>query len=38
LKRTAVFKIRIEDWSGKKKEVAPDFPGAYTYPPGDSHF
>ena len=31
LKRTAVFRISIEDWSGKKKEVAPDFPGAYFY-------
>lgn len=31
LKRTTVFKIAIESWSGKKKEVGPDFPGAYTY-------
>lgn len=31
LKRTAVFKITITDWSGKKKEVAPDFPGAFYY-------
>jgi hypothetical protein len=31
LKRTSVFKIAIESWSGKKKQVAPDFPGAYTY-------
>lgn len=31
LKRTAVFRISIEQWSGKKKEVAPDFPGAYWY-------
>ncbi|MCP4363044.1 MAG: pyridoxamine 5'-phosphate oxidase family protein [Chloroflexi bacterium] len=31
LKRTAVFRINIESWSGKKKEVAPDFPGAYWY-------
>ena len=31
LKRTAVFRINIEQWSGKKKEVADDFPGAYLY-------
>jgi nitroimidazol reductase NimA-like FMN-containing flavoprotein (pyridoxamine 5'-phosphate oxidase superfamily) len=31
LKRTAVFRIAIEEWSGKKKEVAPDFPGAFYY-------
>ena len=31
LARTAVFRIDIEAWSGKKKEVAPDFPGAYFY-------
>lgn len=31
LKRTAVIKIAIAAWSGKKKEVAPDFPGAYWY-------
>jgi hypothetical protein len=31
LKRTAVFRINIEEWSGKKKEVAPDFPGAFYY-------
>ena len=27
----AVYRIDIEAWSGKKKEVAPDFPGAYRY-------
>ncbi len=32
LKRTAVFKIQIESWSAKKKQVAADFPGAYMYP------
>jgi uncharacterized protein len=32
LKRTAVYRITIDSWSGKKKEVAPDFPGAYFYP------
>ena len=31
LKRTAVFRIDIDSWSGKKKEVAPDFPGAFIY-------
>lgn len=31
LKRTAVYRIHIEQWSGKKKEVAADFPGAYEY-------
>ncbi|MBK8987553.1 MAG: pyridoxamine 5'-phosphate oxidase family protein [Chloroflexi bacterium] len=31
LKRTAVFRLNIESWSGKKKEVAADFPGAYAY-------
>lgn len=31
LKRTAVYRISIEEWSGKKKEVAADFPGAYHY-------
>lgn len=30
-KRTAVYKLMIQSWSGKKKEVAPDFPGAYWY-------
>ncbi len=31
LKRTAVYRLTIESWSGKKKEVAPNFPGAYWY-------
>jgi nitroimidazol reductase NimA-like FMN-containing flavoprotein (pyridoxamine 5'-phosphate oxidase superfamily) len=31
LKRTAVYRIQIEQWSGKKKEEAPDFPGAFFY-------
>ena len=31
LKRTAVYRIDIESWSGKKKEVADDFPGAFLY-------
>jgi len=29
--RTTVYKIAIESWSGKKKEVAEDFPGAYRF-------
>ena len=31
LKRTAVFRIDIESWSAKRKEVASDFPGAFYY-------
>jgi len=31
LKRTAVFRVDIESWSGKKKEAEVDFPGAYAY-------
>jgi nitroimidazol reductase NimA-like FMN-containing flavoprotein (pyridoxamine 5'-phosphate oxidase superfamily) len=34
LNRTAVYRIDITSWSGKKKEVASDFPGAYFYQPG----
>ena len=26
-----VYRITIEEWSGKKKEVEPDFPGAFLY-------
>lgn len=29
--RTAVYRIEIDSWSGKKKEVAPDFPNAFSY-------
>jgi len=32
LKRTAVYRIDIEAWSGKQKEVARDFPGAFAFP------
>lgn len=32
LKRTAVFRIDIQSWSGKQKEAAPDFPGAFRLP------
>jgi uncharacterized protein len=31
LKRTAVYRIDITAWSGKKKQVADDTPGAYWY-------
>ena len=31
LARTTVYRIAIEAWSGKKKQVEPDFPGAYRY-------
>lgn len=31
LKRTSVFQIKIEEWTGKKKEVDADFPNAYFY-------
>ena len=30
--RTAVYRIDIETWSGKQKEVEQDFPGAYPLP------
>lgn len=32
LKRTAVYRIEIETWSGKQKEVEADFPGAFDLP------
>ncbi len=32
LKRTAVYRVDIEAWSGKQKEAAADFPGAYDPP------
>ncbi|MDP2958427.1 MAG: pyridoxamine 5'-phosphate oxidase family protein [Longimicrobiales bacterium] len=32
LQRTAVYRVDIEAWSGKQKEVAPDFPGAFEVP------
>jgi hypothetical protein len=31
LARTSIYRIEIEQWSGKKKEVEPDFPGAFRY-------
>ena len=32
LKRTAVFRVDIESWSGKQKEAEADFPGAFDVP------
>ncbi|GMV07684.1 MAG: hypothetical protein AMXMBFR53_39590 [Gemmatimonadota bacterium] len=32
LKLTAVYRVDIETWSGKQKEAAPDFPGAFDLP------
>jgi hypothetical protein len=31
---TSVYRIAIEEWSGKRKEVEPDFPGAFHYDGG----
>lgn len=31
LVRTSVYRIAIEEWSGKRKVVPEEFPGAYTY-------
>ncbi len=31
LKRTSVYEVRIEAWSGKRKSVAADFPGAFIF-------
>jgi nitroimidazol reductase NimA-like FMN-containing flavoprotein (pyridoxamine 5'-phosphate oxidase superfamily) len=31
LKRTAVYRIAIDSWSGKRKVAEPDFPGAFFY-------
>jgi nitroimidazol reductase NimA-like FMN-containing flavoprotein (pyridoxamine 5'-phosphate oxidase superfamily) len=31
LKRTSVYKLAIDSWSGKRKVVADDFPGAFYY-------
>lgn len=32
LRRTAVYRIDVETWSGKQKEVDPHFPGAFALP------
>ncbi len=31
LARTAVYRVDVEEWSGKRKKVADDFPGAFVY-------
>lgn len=31
LARTSVYRIRIEEWSGKRKKVDEDFPGTFVY-------
>jgi uncharacterized protein len=31
LEATAVFRLEIDEWSGKQKAVAEDFPGAFRY-------
>jgi nitroimidazol reductase NimA-like FMN-containing flavoprotein (pyridoxamine 5'-phosphate oxidase superfamily) len=31
LARTTVYRVRIDQWAGKRKEVAADFPGAFLY-------
>jgi nitroimidazol reductase NimA-like FMN-containing flavoprotein (pyridoxamine 5'-phosphate oxidase superfamily) len=30
--RTSVYRIEIDDWSGKRKVAEPDHPGAFVYP------
>lgn len=30
--RTTAYRLAVSSWTGKKKEVAPDFPGAYRFP------
>ncbi|HEY3340719.1 MAG TPA: pyridoxamine 5'-phosphate oxidase family protein [Anaerolineae bacterium] len=32
LARTQVYRIEIDEWSGKRKQVAEDFPAAFIYP------
>lgn len=31
IRRTSVFRLEIETWSGKRKFAEPDFPGAFLY-------
>ncbi len=33
LARTAVYRIQIDSWSGKRKEASEDFPGAFQFRP-----
>jgi hypothetical protein len=32
VRRTALYKVQIEDWSGKRQHEPDDYPGAFTYP------
>ena len=32
LDQTAVYRIKIQSWSGKEEHKSPDFPGAFIYP------
>lgn len=32
LEQTAVYRIKIDSWSGKEEHKPPDFPGAFNYP------
>jgi nitroimidazol reductase NimA-like FMN-containing flavoprotein (pyridoxamine 5'-phosphate oxidase superfamily) len=34
VRRTTVYRIDIDEWSGKRKSVAADFPGAFVYGAG----
>lgn len=31
LARTSVYRLKVESWVGKRKEAAPDFPGAFLF-------
>ncbi len=35
LARTSVYRIQIDQWSGKQKKERPDFPGAFLYAPAE---
>jgi nitroimidazol reductase NimA-like FMN-containing flavoprotein (pyridoxamine 5'-phosphate oxidase superfamily) len=37
IRRTTVYRMQIESWSGKRKQVAADFPGAFWYA-GETEF
>jgi nitroimidazol reductase NimA-like FMN-containing flavoprotein (pyridoxamine 5'-phosphate oxidase superfamily) len=39
LRRTAVYRVDVSGWVGKRKSAPPDFPGAFVYgaaPPGEA--
>jgi nitroimidazol reductase NimA-like FMN-containing flavoprotein (pyridoxamine 5'-phosphate oxidase superfamily) len=38
LARTTVYRIAIDEWVGKRKEAAADFPGAFLYEEGEPSF